>query len=162
MQQRRSNGHYRKPAPQDRILIPKEQWSDHHKTAHEHIRPQLQAKRGNSRLCKYYKSQYGSGTETILTTKITEREIQNAITSLQNRKSVGEDGITAETIKQNTKWAAPILRMKLPNRQIPHTAPKQWKRGVVAFIPKGKKGKTALSNFRPITLIRIIYKRWQS
>jgi len=42
--------------------------------------------------------------------EITEHEISKAISKLNNRKSVGQDEIAAETIKENKIWLIPILK----------------------------------------------------
>ena len=46
---------------------------------------------------------------------INDDEIDTAIELLGSRKSVGKDGITAEVIKQNTKWLTHILEIIFQN-----------------------------------------------
>ena len=122
--------------------------------------PNINNARKNSRLQQYFKSEYGAGTEQTTIQKITIREKTQAIKSLHNRKSVGKDGITAEVIKQNQHWLIPQIQIILHNCQQNYQMPKQWLKGVMTFIPKQQKDKTQITNFRPITLINIIYKIW--
>ena len=49
---------------------------------------------------KYIRTEYGSGSEITTTAKITEGEIKSATGALQNRKSVGKNGVTEEAINK--------------------------------------------------------------
>ena len=151
--------HYKTPSQLECITISPELWKNSHAQACEHIHPNILKRRKQSKLQKYIAEQ-GGETEQYLINKISTSEIKQAISQLSNRKSVGKDGITAEVVKENEEWITPMIEIILHNCQITHSMPKQWLHGVMAFIPKGKKDKSSLNNFRPITLIQIIYKIW--
>ena len=88
---------------------------------------------------------------------ITTHDITMAIRSIQDRKSVGGDGITSEVVKRNQQWLIPNIQIILHNCQQSYRMPKQWIKGIMTFIPKGKKAGTKITNLRPIALINIIY-----
>ena len=100
-------------------------WKETEQQASEHIRPKLKQRRSNSRLMHYMKSDYGTGSHSITTSQLSKQEIEHAITSLQNRKSVGKGGITAETIKENATGLTPILEIILQNSQQCQVLPNQ-------------------------------------
>ena len=131
--------HYREPTVLQRITIPSRLWSDEEQQANGHIRPKIKQMRNNSRLTQYINGEYGIGTQVIMTCQISKEEIQRAINALQNRKSVGKDGIAAETIKQNITWLMPIFEILLQNCQKSQALPKQWLRGIMTYIPKTKR-----------------------
>ena len=152
MQEHIQNEHYRKPEQPTCLTTPTMIWKETYQQAKEHIHPKIIAKRQQSRLYKYCATDAGTGTAEIMTSQITEVGITQAISPLQNRKSVGEDGITAEVIGQNQLWILPILSVILRNCQITSTFPKQWLRGIMTFAPKG--GKRVKQHFATFGLSR--------
>ena len=149
-----------KPLYPDYLITEPDLWNKSHDDAVNHIHPKTIKARNESKLQDYLNSSYGSGSVAIMLKLIDNNEITHAITSLKNRKSVGKDGITAEIIKQNQNWIIPLIKTILHNCQITYAMPKQWLRGIMTFIPKGKKDKSTLKNSRPITLLNIVYKIW--
>jgi len=131
---------YRKPGTLEMMTIPLEAWRNNQQEVDELIHPSIQEKRNASRLQKYFRRNKGFN-EQVMTMQVTDDEIIRAIATLSNKKSVGKDGITAEATQQNQKWALPILKLITRNCQISHSVQKQWLRGIMTFIPKGKKRK---------------------
>ena len=93
--------------------------------------------------------------------KIQQNEIAKEIRKLENGKSVGGDGISAETIKANQEWATPILQQMYNQSAHSNDMPKEWAKGVTTFI-RTKNETDNLGNYRPLTLINIVYKIWAS
>ena len=91
---------------------------------------------------------------------IGQEEIAKAIGDLTTSKSVGGDGISDEAIIQNKVWIIPPIEIIIQNSRITCKLPKQRLKGVVTYIHK-KKDTKDIKNYRPITLITIIYKIWE-
>ena len=90
--------------------------------------------------------------------KVGAREIKRAIHNMENKTSVGTDGIPITVIKQ----ALPVLVMvlaKLANAIISKSKwPREWKCATVIPTPKKGKPKNLLSSLRPISLLCAISK----
>ena len=84
------------------------------------------------------------------------QEVTEAITKLNSSKSVGRDQITAEIITANQSRITPILRQLYNNCAINNAMPKNWTGGIITFLRK-KSAADNLDNYRPFTLIDIIY-----
>ena len=129
MQTHMKNEHYKTPGqPQIPIIDPK-LWKDSHENVQMEIHPNITKERNQSRLQQYLRTHHGASTECQMTQPVTDLEITKAIRSLHNRKSVGNDGITAEVIKQNQKWLIPNIKIILHNCQQSYQMPKQWMKG---------------------------------
>ena len=68
--------------------------------------------------------------------EISKNEIDIAINKLNNIKSVGKGGITAEIIKGNKTWMIPILQYMYNLWANSNAMPKDWLNGVMTFIRK--------------------------
>ena len=153
------NAHYRKPEIPQYPIIDAQLWRESHESAQREIRPNVINKSNASRIQKYHRSNYGSSAEVQMISLITEHGIETAIKTLQNSKSIGKDGVTAEVIQQNKLWAVQTIKIILRNCQKCYSMPKQWLYGVMTFLPKKKDG-SKITNSRPVTLTDIISKIW--
>ena len=86
-------------------------------------------------------------------------EIQKEIQKISNGKAVGRDQIESATFKGNSEWVTPILQKLYNASKQNNEMPKRWIEGVITFI-HNKNATDNLGNYRPITLINIIYKIW--
>jgi len=92
--------------------------------------------------------------------EITEEEIEKAINKLATRKATGDDEITGEIIKQNKDWIKKVIRKMIQRMEEGGRMNRKWVSGTMTFIYKGKKDQMEIKNYRPITLLNIIYKIW--
>ena len=150
---------YRKPTEPRTVQIPTSVWALEEAEAIHHINPTILRKRKDAALTKHLESYEIKEKFLYLERPIDLDEVNKAIDSMEIRKSVGKDSITAEVIKQNREWLAPIIEIILQNCQQTNKLPRQWVKGVVTYIYK-KKDPKEIKNYRPITLIAIIYKLW--
>ena len=89
---------------------------------------------------------------------INEEEIIIAIKQLNNNKSPGEDGITAEFYKHFEIKLTPILCELYNNILFKNELSETMKMGIITLIYKNKGNIDYLKNWRPITLLNIDYK----
>ena len=89
---------------------------------------------------------------------INEEEIIIAIKQLNNNKSPGEDGITAEFYKNFEIKLTPILCELYNNILFKNELSETMKMGIITLIYKNKGNIDYLKNWRPITLLNIDYK----
>ena len=89
---------------------------------------------------------------------LSMEDILKAVISIKNNKSPGSDGFTVEFYKRfrddikeillhQYKYALNFGKLSIDQR-----------RGVLITVPKGKKDRTKLENWRPITLLNVDYK----
>jgi hypothetical protein len=94
----------------------------------------------------------------LLTNKLSEEEIWKAITTSQDNKSPGTDGLTNNFYKafwhQIKKYLLNSYNHTLENGNLSISQ----KQGVISLIPKANKDITKLKNWRPITLLNQDYK----
>ena len=126
----------------------------------EDINPVIIRKRKEAPLYKYLSTEnIGGAKYSLLIRPIGQEEINKDIETLAAMTSVGKDNITDEVIKQNQEWMVPPIEILLQNSQLTRKLPKQWIKGVLAYIHK-KKDTKDIKNYRPITLLTTIYKIW--
>lgn len=89
---------------------------------------------------------------------INEEEITIAIKQLNNDKSPGGDGITAEFYKTFEIKLTPILCELYNNILLKNELTETMKTGIITLIYKNKGNIDDLKNWRPITLLNIDYK----
>jgi len=85
-------------------------------------------------------------------------EISQVIKNMKNNKSPGMDGFTVEFLKffwENIKY---FLLRSLNYAYFNGHMTEALKMGVITLLPKGNKDRKLLSNWRPISLLNIIYK----
>ena len=117
------------------------------------------------RIKEFYSTLYADDTEptTIDSTEkidvpdVLPTEVQQALRSLKNGKAAGPDGITGELLKscgdETCKTLADLFTRCLKQRSIPTS----WKNAKVIILYK-KGDQEDLQNYRPISLLSIIYK----
>jgi exonuclease III len=93
-----------------------------------------------------------------LESDIVESEVLSVLKNMKNNKSPGSDGFTAEFFKffwNDLKYY--ILRAIsciFENKELPISQ----RLGIITCIPKGDKPRQYLKNWRPITLLNVLYK----
>ena len=88
---------------------------------------------------------------------ITMKELENALTSLKNRKAGGPDGISAELIN----YGGPIFKIKflhfINQCWYKTKIPDEWLEAIIVPIFK-KEDRNKCSNYRGISLLNVSYK----
>lgn len=95
------------------------------------------------------------GSEEI--SDITKEKIAKSLSKMANGKSPGEDGVIAEMLQHG---GPPVLSLldKLYNKCINEsTIPEEWNNATVVLLFK-KGDKSKLNNYRPISLLSVMYK----
>uniref|UniRef100_A0A3P9PCI2 Reverse transcriptase domain-containing protein n=1 Tax=Poecilia reticulata TaxID=8081 RepID=A0A3P9PCI2_POERE len=89
---------------------------------------------------------------------LTEEEIQHAIKSLNNNKSLGHDGITLIFYKQFKDPISKILLQVFSVMEQTGCTPRTFAQGVITILYKNKGDRNNLENYRPISLLDTDYK----
>uniref|UniRef100_A0A3Q2CLN8 Reverse transcriptase domain-containing protein n=1 Tax=Cyprinodon variegatus TaxID=28743 RepID=A0A3Q2CLN8_CYPVA len=89
---------------------------------------------------------------------ITEEEIQHAIDTLNQHKSPGNDGISAEFYKQFKTQISKILLKVFTVMEQTGCTPRTFAQGVITIVYKNKGNQNDLENYRPISLLNTDYK----
>ena len=96
--------------------------------------------------------------KTSLEGEITLAEASLALKNMKNYKSPGSDGFTAEFFKffwlQLGSFVVRSLNDGFRKGELSTTQ----KEGVIICIPKGDKSKDLIKNWRPISLLNVVYK----
>ena len=82
--------------------------------------------------------------------ELTDKEILAALKKMKNNKSPGTDGFTSDMkvfLKRALNESYKEGKLSITQRQ-----------GLIICIPKGDKPKQILKNWRPITLLNVVYK----
>jgi len=85
--------------------------------------------------------------------EINLKEVQDSICSLKENKSPGNDGISCEFYKQFAKELAPFLKNMFEESILRGELPPTLQQGLIKLIPKPKKDKLSIENWRPISLL---------
>ena len=93
---------------------------------------------------------------------ITVNEIVNTISSLKNRKSTGADGLGAKLIFEAKEIFAPILQHIFNFSVTSGIFPHEMKIAKIIPIPKNKNDLTSIVNYRPISLLSIFSKVFET
>jgi hypothetical protein len=91
-------------------------------------------------------------------TEITIKELGEAMNGLQNGKSPGSDGFTADFYKFFWAMLRPNIHESLKYALEKGQLSIDQKRGVINLIPKKDKDPRLLKNWRPISLLNTDYK----
>ena len=103
---------------------------------------------------------YAHGNESDLPGPTLE-EVKEAIDNMKNYKSPGEDGITAELLKNCGEQVLEVLHQLIVQVWVNEDLPTAWRTGVI--VPLHKKGdKLSCENYRGITLLSVGYKVFSS
>ena len=87
--------------------------------------------------------------------EVTEEDVRRAIKRLKNGKSPGVDGITSEMLRYGgesvVEWLTRVCKVCLDEGRVP----KEWVRGIIVPLYKGKGDRGDCKNYRGITLLSI-------
>jgi len=95
--------------------------------------------------------------KNLLEREIQKEEIEKAIASLRNGKSFGKDAIPGEIYKYNAKTMTDIAHELYKELYNEKTEMKEINEGLIVLLHK-KGEKTKTDNYRPTTLVNVIYK----
>ena len=90
--------------------------------------------------------------------EITADEISNVLRNMKNNKSPGSDGFTVEFFKFFFKDFKHFIRRSINEGYQKGTFSVTQRQGIITCLPKGDKPRQFLKNWRPITLLNVIYK----
>ena len=93
--------------------------------------------------------------------ELTEKEILNVLKKMKNNKSPGTDGFTTEFFKFFYNDIKVFIKSALNEGYINGKLSITQRQGLITCLPKGDKPKQFLKNWRPITLLNVIYKKVQ-
>lgn len=93
-----------------------------------------------------------------LSGKITIEEATNSLKNMKNGKSPGTDGFTVEFFKFFWKSIGHFVVRSLNEAYEDGELSTTQKEGLVICLPKGDKQKEYIRNWRPITLLNVVYK----
>ena len=88
---------------------------------------------------------------------IGTEEFERALKSLKRGKAMDESGLRGEYMKEMGERAREKMRAKLNEVMEGGRIPNEWKEARMVLIHKGGE-KTALKNYRPVTIVDIEYK----
>lgn len=90
--------------------------------------------------------------------KISENEIYEVLKNMKNNKSPGSDGYTVEFFKffwvDLKEFILKSINCIFSKKELPISQ----RLGIISCLPKGDKPRQFLKNWRPITLLNVIYK----
>ena len=89
---------------------------------------------------------------------ITTKEALSTLKNMQNDKSPGSDGYSSEFFKFFWKDLGNFLVQSINYAFSIGNLSTTQKEGVITCIPKGNKSKKYLKNWRPISLLNVVYK----
>ena len=90
--------------------------------------------------------------------ELTEKEILAALKKMKNNKSPGTYGFTSEFFKFFYNDIIVFIKRALNEGYTEEKLSISQRQGLITCIPKGDKPKQFLKNWRPITLLNVIYK----
>ena len=94
----------------------------------------------------------------LLEGEITIEEAGYALKQMSNGKSPGTDGFGAEFFKFFWKQLGPFVVRALNESFRDRELSTTQKEGLITCIPKGEKPKEFIQNWRPISLLNVVYK----
>ena len=81
-----------------------------------------------------------------------------ALKRMKNNKSPGSDGYTVEFFKFFSKDLLDFVLRSIKYGFNNHELSSTQRQGIITCLPKGEKSKLYLKNWRPITLLNVVYK----
>ncbi|GFR59858.1 reverse transcriptase [Elysia marginata] len=98
------------------------------------------------------------GEANLLSGEITLAELTSVFKNAKSNKSPGTDGYTAEFLKCFWPELGHLVVKSINDGFNLGDMSATQKEGLIILLPKGEKTKTLLKNWRPITLLNVIYK----
>ena len=98
----------------------------------------------------------------LLEGEITYQELSSALKNMKNSKSPGSDGFTAEFFKFFWKDLGIFILNSINYAYKNDSLSVTEKQGVITCFPKPNKNKHFLKNWRPISLLNVVYKMMSS
>ena len=95
---------------------------------------------------------------TSLDKGISEGEVLEVLKSMKYNKSPGSDGFTVEFLKMFWKDLKLLIVNAINCICLKKELPVSQRLGIISCIPKGNKPRQFLKNWRPITLLNVLYK----
>ncbi|CAG9840644.1 unnamed protein product [Diabrotica balteata] len=89
--------------------------------------------------------------------EISKNEIRRALKEMKNNKSPGKDGVTVEMLKHGGKTTREVLYILMNKILMTKQIPNSWNEAITLLLFK-KGDKKDLKNYRPITLLNVMYK----
>ena len=96
--------------------------------------------------------------ETTAPPQFTHEELTTVLKQLRNNKAAGLDGTKAELLLLLDHVGELILLDILNECYRSKTVPHEWKQALVVSIYKGKGSESDPANYRPISLLNVMYK----
>ena len=90
--------------------------------------------------------------------ELTESEILAVLKKMKNNKFPGSDGFTVEFFKFFYNDLKVFIRKSINEGYRDGKLSITQRQGIITCLPKGDKPKQFLKNWRPITLLNVIYK----
>ena len=106
----------------------------------------------------FYNIKINKVPDSSLENTIDVDELGKALKSMRNNKSPGIDGIKAEFLKVFWRQLKTFICTALNSCFTKVQLSTSLCQGVTICIPKDKKDRSLIKNWRPITLLNIIYK----
>lgn len=98
------------------------------------------------------------GDKVRLEGELSEEEILAVLKKMKNNKSPGSDGFTVEFFKNFYNDLKCFIRNAINEGYREGKLSITQRQGIITCLPKGDKPKQFLKNWRPITLLNVIYK----
>ena len=89
-------------------------------------------------------------------------ELSNVVKSMQNNKTPGIDGFPVEFLKMFCKDLKFFILRALNESYNSGILPRSLRQAVICCLPKGNKPRNIFKNWRPISLLSVLYKMTKS
>ena len=90
--------------------------------------------------------------------KLTVHELGQALKNMKNGKTPGIDGFPEEFFKVFWSKLKFIIQRAINSSYDNNELPLTLRQCIISCLPKGNKDRTVLKNWRPISLLSVIYK----